>query len=256
MLRPDGYREGRGTNTNDPFKRESGLSDLAADPPHNILKPQRAGLSRQFTPVTQEHQRRDTDDAEPRSQCLFFLRVHFGQANLRFQHLRGLFIGRGHHPAGTAPGRPEIYHQRNFRTLRMELKIRRSQRDRMPGKEGRVALAAIGLLRQASCRNSIDTPAMRADQMERLRHNVTCSTQDPARLPIALFPFTTPATASHPSMPHAAHAFSPPPVPHPSTRSHPFTVAMSIGEGAFILDHGPDFLVGELPGEPDHAGAG
>lgn len=46
MLRLDGYREGRGTNRNNPFKQQSGLSDLAADPPHNILKSQRAGLSR------------------------------------------------------------------------------------------------------------------------------------------------------------------------------------------------------------------
>ena len=99
------------------------LSDLAADPTHDILKPQRPRLARQFAPCPQHHQRGDAGDSKSRGQRLFFLCIHFGQANLRFQHFGGLFIGRGHRSAGTAPGRPEIHHQRNFRSLRMQIKV-------------------------------------------------------------------------------------------------------------------------------------
>jgi len=146
---------------------------MAADPAHNILLAQGTGLPSHLAAAAEYDQRRDTDDPKPRGQGLFLLRIHFGQANLRFQHLRRLFIGRGHHAAGTAPGGPEIYHQGNLRSLRMQIEIRRRQSDRVTGKQGRMALTAIGLLRQTNRRNAIDTPAMRADQMERLRHRFT-----------------------------------------------------------------------------------
>lgn len=105
--------------------KNAALSDLAANPPHNILNTQRPWLTGKFTPSTQEYQCRDTGDAEPGGQRLFFLRVHFCQPDVRFQHLRGLLIGRGHHSAGTAPGSPEIDQQGNLRSLRMKIEIRR-----------------------------------------------------------------------------------------------------------------------------------
>lgn len=216
---------------------------MAPDPPHNILKTQRSRLAGQFTPASQQHQGRDTGNAEPDGQRLLFFCIYFCQPNLRLQHLRRLLIGRGHHSAGPAPGGPEIDQQGNFRSLGVEIEIRRREGDRMPRKQCPMTLTAARLLRQTSRRHSIDTSALRADQVNHVTHSKTCVRHDAAPLPITPFPFTAAAPAAHPSMAHAARPHSP-------------TVAMSFREGPFVLNQRPDVLVRQLVCKSDHTRAG
>ena len=79
--------------------------------------------------------------------------------------------GRRHHPAGTAPGRPEIHQQRQVAAAEMPGETRpHPGRAAYPVKSGPMALTALGVRTQTRDRHPVDRIAMGADHVKALRH--------------------------------------------------------------------------------------
>lgn len=145
---------------------------MGTDPLHDVLRTERPGLPRHFTPSAKQHQGRDTLNAEAGPKRLFLLRVHLGQAKAWLQNLGSLLIRWSHHSAGPAPRRPEIHDQWKVVSRGMHVEVQRRERNRVSGEQSFVTLAAFWALSEACVRNAIDGLAQGAHDMPQFSHNV------------------------------------------------------------------------------------
>lgn len=151
----------------------SNVREMTTDPALDILCSHGTRLPRHLASSAKNHQSRNAGNPELCRQRLLLLRVHLGQANVRLQPHRSLLVGRGHHHAGSAPGRPEIHHERDPGLRNVPIEVRLCQRDGTSRKQGCMALAALGTIGQTSVRNAIGTPAMGTDNLDCFTHACT-----------------------------------------------------------------------------------
>ena len=84
----------------------------------------------------------------------------------RLQLGSGLFIGRRHHAAGAAPGRPEIDQHRQLAARDVPFEVGRTQVGRMAGEQRLVATAAVGALAQVRGLDTVGGVAMRTHDVQ------------------------------------------------------------------------------------------
>ncbi len=140
-------------------------------PLHDIPLVHRPCLARNLSAAAHQHQGGDTADAEAGTQLLGLFGIDFDQSDCRFELDGRLLEGRGHHPAGSAPGRPEIDEQGNVVFLRVVLETPLIQCQGLAGKKGLMALATFGAVLQSLGRDPVDAVAMGTDDMQGFTHD-------------------------------------------------------------------------------------
>jgi hypothetical protein len=154
-----------------PFKHSMGCySEYGAHPVDNAANIHGTGVTRQFSTLMKNSQRRDTANAILGCQLLIVFGVNFQQAHPGFQLSRSLREGWCHHLAGAAPGGPEIDHQGYITTLQMSRKITGIDLDGLAIEYRLMTLATIGGSAQTIRRQAVNRPTMGADQMDGFAH--------------------------------------------------------------------------------------
>ena len=123
-----------------------------------------AGLMRNLMAVMVGDQRRHAANPEACGGGLVFIRVQFEKANAVGELASSLIIGRCHHPAGTAPGRPDIDNE-GTRVARLQPgEPGAIYFHRVRGRERRRASPAFPRGQRPSTRRSVQGAALVADE--------------------------------------------------------------------------------------------
>src|SRR5579859_5564626 len=144
---------------------------IASYPARNRSRAHRTRLPRNFAPPAEQGHGRNTTDIEALRKILRYFGVDLHQANRGFEHSGCSFEFRRHRPAGPAPRRPEVDHDRKVAVGDMPVEARFIQFDRMAVEQGLVAVAAAWPGCRARCGHAIGGIAMRADNMDGGAHD-------------------------------------------------------------------------------------
>jgi hypothetical protein len=147
-------------------------SNMTVDPADNIPGAHGAGHAGYFTTGFEYDHSGNAANVKLPCNSLFLFSIEFGKAHPRFKRNSRLGIGRSHHLAWPAPGRPEIDNNRNIVSCDLLLKTSAGQFQRMPGKQRRFTLTATGMLGQALGCYTIYRITVGTDNMQRT-HGMT-----------------------------------------------------------------------------------
>ncbi len=153
-----------------PGSEISGSVQMLTRPGHDTGAVERTRHPGELPSLRKQDHRGDAADTELGRDRLLLFGIDLEQAHSRFQLCRRLLECRRHHPAGTAPGRPEIDQQRDIAARQLGLKFRCTGLQGLAGEKGRFAAPAFPAAPKTISGDTIYARTMRADDMLRIAH--------------------------------------------------------------------------------------
>ena len=140
-----------------------GQLGVGLDPVEQLREVHGAWLSCDFAAGLEYGGRGNAADLIPLAERRIFVGVDLGEPDVRLELGCGLLEKRGHHPAGRAPLRPEVHHERDLAPGQMLVEGLVGQRDGATREQGLLALAAPGRVSETGGGNAIRGLAARTD---------------------------------------------------------------------------------------------